>query len=76
MATPTAQDGTAQLPPVTNIQMVDLKAQYNAMQVEVDAAVLDVIRSGAFINGPAVKTFQAGLEEYLGADYVIPCRSR
>ncbi len=73
MATPTAPDGSAQLPPVTNIQMVDLKAQYVAMQDEVDQAVLDVIRSGAFINGPAVKTFQANLEAYLGAERVIPC---
>jgi dTDP-4-amino-4,6-dideoxygalactose transaminase len=53
--------------------MVDLKAQYVAMQEEVDAAVLDVIRSGAFINGPAVKNFQAGLEDYLGARHVVPC---
>jgi UDP-2-acetamido-2-deoxy-ribo-hexuluronate aminotransferase len=73
MATPTAADGRAQLPPVSNIQMVDLKAQYRAMQEEVDTAVLDVIRSGAFINGPAVKQFQAGLEEYLRCDHVIPC---
>ncbi|MEL7159399.1 MAG: DegT/DnrJ/EryC1/StrS family aminotransferase [Bacteroidota bacterium] len=73
MATPTAADGRAQLPPVTNIQMVDLKSQYAAMADEVDAAVLEVIRSGAFINGPAVKNFRAGLESYLGAAHVIPC---
>lgn len=73
MATPTATDGRAQLPPVTNIQMVDLKAQYVAMQEEVDTAVLEVIRSGAFINGPAVKSFQAGLETYLSAKHVVPC---
>jgi len=73
MATPTAVDGRAQLPPVTNIQMVDLKSQYAAMAEEVDQAVLEVIRSGAFINGPAVKSFQAGLETYLGANHVIPC---
>ncbi|MEM1358277.1 MAG: DegT/DnrJ/EryC1/StrS family aminotransferase [Bacteroidota bacterium] len=73
MATPTAADGRAQLPPVTNIQMVDLKSQYAAMADEVDQAVLAVIRSGAFINGPAVKEFQAGLEGYLGAGHVIPC---
>ena len=73
MATPTAEDGRAQLPPVANIQMVDLKAQYEAMQEEVDSAILDVVRSGAFINGPAVKTFQAKLEAYLGANHVIPC---
>jgi dTDP-4-amino-4,6-dideoxygalactose transaminase len=53
--------------------MVDLKAQYAAMQDEVDQAVIDVIRSGAFINGPAVKKFQAGLEDFLGAKHVIPC---
>ncbi len=53
--------------------MVDLKTQYLAMQDEVDQAVLDVIRSGAFINGPAVRSFQASLEAYLGAGHVIPC---
>ncbi len=56
-----------------NIQMVDLHAQYNRIQSEVDAAVLDVIRSGAFINGPAVKSFQANMEAYLGVKHVIPC---
>lgn len=73
MATPTATDGRAQLPPIQNIMMVDLKAQYRAMQEEVDTAVLDVIRSGAFINGPAVKNFQAGLETFLRCKHVIPC---
>ncbi len=73
MATPTAPDGRAQLPPVNNIMMVDLKTQYQQMQEEVDQAVLDVIRSGAFINGPAVKDFQAGLERFLDCKHVIPC---
>lgn len=59
--------------PPQPIMMVDLKAQYQAMQQEVDQAVIDVIRSGAFINGPAVKSFQANLEEYLGCQHVIPC---
>ena len=73
MATPTAPDGRAQLPTVQPIQMVDLKTQYEQMQEEVDRAVLEVIRSGAFINGPAVKQLQAGLEELLGCAHVIPC---
>jgi dTDP-4-amino-4,6-dideoxygalactose transaminase len=55
------------------IQMVDLKTQYEAIQAEVDAAVLAVIRSGAFINGPAVKSFQANLEAYLRCERVVPC---
>ncbi len=54
------------------IHMVDLKAQYAKIQEEVDQKVLDVIRSGAFINGPAVKQFQADLETYLDVKHVIP----
>jgi dTDP-4-amino-4,6-dideoxygalactose transaminase len=55
------------------IQMVDLKSQYQNIQNEIDQAVLDVIRSTAFINGPEVKKFQQNLEAYLGAKHVIPC---
>ena len=55
------------------IHMVDLKGQYQKIQDELDQKVLDVIRSGAFINGPAVKEFQADLETYLGVKHVIPC---
>ena len=53
--------------------MVDLKTQYQAMQAENDQAEMDVVRSGAFINGPEVKKFQAGLADFLGANHVIPC---
>lgn len=55
------------------IQMVDLKGQYLKIKDEIDKAVLDVIESGAFINGPAVKNFQANLEKYLNVKHVIPC---
>lgn len=55
-----------------NIQMVDLKMQYQHIKEEVDAAVLEVIKSGYFINGPAVKNFQAALESYLNVKHVIP----
>ncbi len=58
---------------ISNIQMVDLQGQYRKLQDEIDRAVLDVIRSAAFINGPAVRDFQAHLEDYLGAARVIPC---
>lgn len=55
------------------IHMVDLKTQYEKLQSEIDQQVIDVIRSGAFINGPAVKQFQTDLEDYLGVKHVIPC---
>ncbi|MDY8136554.1 DegT/DnrJ/EryC1/StrS family aminotransferase [Aquimarina sp. 2201CG5-10] len=55
------------------IQMVDLKGQYEHIKERVDASVLDVINSTAFINGPEVHSFQKELEEYLGVKHVIPC---
>ena len=56
-----------------NIQMVDLKTQYQKLKTEIDAAVLGVLDSCAYINGPTVKSFKANLESYLGASHVIPC---
>ena len=55
------------------IQMVDLQSQYRRFKTEIDAAIHEVLDSSAYINGPAVKGFQAALEEYLGAKAVIPC---
>lgn len=55
------------------IQMVDLRSQYDKIQQEIDNAVLEVIRSTAYINGPEVKNFQKELGTYLGAKHVIPC---
>jgi dTDP-4-amino-4,6-dideoxygalactose transaminase len=56
-----------------NIQMVDLKSQYQKIKTEVDASIQEVIDSAAFINGPKVKEFAKDLETYLGAAHVIPC---
>lgn len=55
------------------IQMVDLISQYERVQDEIDKAVIDVIRSSAYINGPEVKAFQSDLENYLNVKHVIPC---
>lgn len=55
------------------IHMVDLGAQYEKMQSEIDTAVLNVVRSTQYINGPEVKLFQQDLEAYLGIKHVIPC---
>ena len=55
------------------IQMVDLQSQYYKIKADVDNAVLNVIDSAAFINGPEVKSFQTELEQYLDVKHVIPC---
>ncbi|MDZ4824688.1 MAG: DegT/DnrJ/EryC1/StrS family aminotransferase [Flavobacteriales bacterium] len=55
------------------IHMVDLHTQYINIKNEIDQAILDVVQSTAYINGPEVKLFQEELEEYLRVKHVIPC---
>ena len=55
------------------IQMVDLKQQYKKIKTEIDEAVLSVIESAAFINGPQVQSFASALANYSGSKHVIPC---
>ena len=56
-----------------NIQMVDLRRQYENIKAEIDEAVIDCIRSTEYINGSQVRIFQKSFEEYLGVKHVIPC---
>ncbi len=53
--------------------MVDLLGQYDKIQEQIDSKILEVVKSGAYINGPEVHSFQKELEEYLGVKHVIPC---
>ncbi|RYD95156.1 MAG: DegT/DnrJ/EryC1/StrS family aminotransferase [Sphingobacteriales bacterium] len=55
------------------IQMVDLKQQYQKIKTEIDAAVLGVLESTAFINGPQVTRFAEALSAYNGSKHVVPC---
>src|SRR4051812_18025894 len=55
------------------IQMVDLKTQYYKIKKEIDAAVIEVLESSAFINGKAVQEFADNLAGYLNIKHVIPC---
>lgn len=55
------------------IQMVDLKQQYLNIKDEIDAAVLNVLESSAFINGPHVQNFSSALALYNDVRHVIPC---
>jgi dTDP-4-amino-4,6-dideoxygalactose transaminase len=55
------------------IQMVDLVGQYNKIKNEIDGAILDVVASGAYINGPEVQLFTEELTSYLEIPHIIPC---
>ena len=56
-----------------NIQMVNLKGQYQKIKEQIDRAVIQTIESTSFINGPSVKTFAGSLENYLDVKHVITC---
>jgi dTDP-4-amino-4,6-dideoxygalactose transaminase len=56
---------------MNTIPILDLKAQYQAIKDEVDAAVLGVMASGHFVLGPNVKALEAEVAEYVGCQYGI-----
>lgn len=55
------------------IQMVDTLSQYKHIQEDVDAAIMEVVKSGMYIGGPVVNRFKENLAQYLKAPFVIPC---
>ncbi len=56
-----------------NLQMVDLKRQYNKIKPEIDAAIQSVIDTTMFIGGPQVNNLATELAAYVGVKHVIPC---
>jgi len=57
------------------LQMVDVVGQYRHIKPAVDAAVLRVLDSGQFINGPDVGELECTLAGYLGVKYAAGCAS-
>src|SRR5665647_1706174 len=55
------------------IQMVDLKAQYEKIGSEIDIAIKSVLESTAFIKGPDVKLFEEELQDYMKVKHVVSC---
>ena len=54
-----------------NIPFVDLKAQYNSIKSEIDAAIGNVISETAFIGGKYVKKFEKEFAELYGVKHCI-----
>lgn len=57
------------------IPMLDLRRQYASLKPEIDAAVLAVLESGHFIDGPNVKAFEEELARYAGARHAVGLNS-
>jgi dTDP-4-amino-4,6-dideoxygalactose transaminase len=57
--------------PSDAIALVDLKAQYQAIRPEVDAAIQAVVERGDFTLGAAVESFERDFAAYCGAAYGV-----
>lgn len=57
------------------IPFVDLKAQYLAIQPEIDAAIARVLENSQFILGPEVAAFEKEFAQYTGAAAAIGLNS-
>lgn len=60
---------------VNNVPPLDLSRQYAQIGDEMAAAVLHVLASGAYIGGPAVKTFEQEFANYIGSAECVGCNS-
>jgi dTDP-4-amino-4,6-dideoxygalactose transaminase len=54
-----------------NVPFVDLRAQYESLKPEMDAAIERIISNTAFIGGSAVAEFESQFAEYVGAPYCV-----
>ena len=58
-----------------NVPLLDLRLQYAALQADLEAAVLKVMRETRYILGPEVSELEAALVKYTGAKHAIACSS-
>lgn len=53
------------------IPLVDLRAQYDRIRPEIDAAITGVLESTSFIMGPDVRAFEEEFAAYCGASHAV-----
>jgi dTDP-4-amino-4,6-dideoxygalactose transaminase len=56
-----------------SIPLVDLTAQYDLIQKEIDRALSSVLKSGQFIGGEEIKKFSIKFANLCNVPYCIPC---
>ena len=60
---------------MNTIPPLDLTQQYQGLEASVSAAVLEVLASGRYINGPVVSTFAEQFGQYIGFPHCVVCNS-
>jgi len=59
----------------TPVPMLDVNRQNAPLAGEIDAAIAEVTRSGAFVHGPACRDLEAAVADYCGTAHAIGCAS-
>lgn len=57
------------------MEFIDLKYQYRLYKKEIDLAIQEVLNQGCFIMGPAIKTLEETLANYVGVKHCITVSS-
>ena len=55
------------------INIIDTKLEYKAIKNKIDKVVLNVLKSGIYINGPEVEKFELELSNFLNVKHCISC---
>src|SRR5688572_32500920 len=58
-----------------SVPFVDLKAQYQTIKREIDAAIASVIENTNFVLGPQVAAFEKAFAEYVGSAFCVGVNS-
>ncbi len=57
------------------VPLIDLRAQYQSLKPDLDAAVARVIESQSFVLGPEVEALEVEIAEMLGVPHAVGCAS-
>ncbi|MEL6824589.1 MAG: DegT/DnrJ/EryC1/StrS family aminotransferase, partial [Calditrichota bacterium] len=57
------------------VPFLDLKAQYESINSEINEAIQNVINKTAFAGGPFVAAFEGSFAEYCSTKHAIGCSS-
>ncbi|MBX3431743.1 MAG: DegT/DnrJ/EryC1/StrS family aminotransferase [Pirellulales bacterium] len=59
----------------TPVPMLDVNRQNAPLLGEMEAAIAEVCRSGAFVHGPACRQLESEIADYCGAEHAVGCAS-
>lgn len=58
-----------------SVPMLDVSRENKRLHSQIDAAMGEVVKSGAFVHGPACAKFEAAMAAYCGVEHAIGCAS-